>query len=59
MLLIQFGFTQAEDIRGNISFLFENVTKLQSLFVNGNSIYVGKFTPSSVRGFWENKVSPK
>jgi hypothetical protein len=59
ILLIQFGFTQAEDIRGNITFLFKNVTKLQSLFVDRNSINVAKFTPSSVDGFWENEFVAK
>jgi hypothetical protein len=59
ILLIQFGFAQAKDIRGNITFLFKNVTKFQALFVDKDSIDVSKFTTSSISGFRENEFVAK
>jgi hypothetical protein len=59
MLLIQFGFAEAKKIRGNIAFLFEHITKLQPLFVNGDAIDVSKFAPSSVGGFREKEFITK
>jgi hypothetical protein len=55
VLLIQFGFSESKQVGGDISFLFEDITKLMTLLVNGYPVDVAKFASGKMRGFGEDE----
>jgi hypothetical protein len=53
--LIEFGFCESEQVGGDISFLFKNITKLMAFFINGYTVDIAKFAPGKMWRFGEEK----